>query len=252
MKVIALTVLHYGKPYLAYAMQALVDFVDEYWVLYSPTPSHNGGQAALPCPDSENDLWAIASIVAGSKLRWYKGNWRHEGEQRDAIYKLCPDADVILVADSDEIWPSQLARTVLSYSSRIVYDMPKRGLRLPMIHFWRSFNRAVLHDPALPVRVIYPRIDPKYGDSTAWLHKPPICHMGYAVPEVYMRYKWSGIHGHQNELRPGWLENTFVANKQTDCHPVGSEHWNPETIDPWDYLPRFMQTHPYANLEVIE
>lgn len=251
MKTIALTVLHYGKPYLAYAMLSLVDYVDEYWVLYSPAPSHNGGRAALPCPDTEGDLHDLASIVAGRKLRWHRGDWHFEGQQRDEIFKLCPDADVILVADYDEIWPGELVKAVLNYSGTVQYDAPARGLRLPMIHYWRSFQRCVLHDPSLPVRVIYPRIDVKYGDRAAFTHKPPINHLGYAIPEVYMRYKWSGIHGHQNELRPGWLEDTFLPNKQTDCHPVGSEYWNPEQVDPMQFMPAFMKAHPFAMLEVI-
>ena len=251
MKVVAYTALHYGKPYLAYAMQSLLDYVDEYWVLYSSSPSHNGGRAALPCPDAESDLHQIAATVAGGKLRWQRGDWRYEGQQRDAIYTLCPDADVILVADYDEVWPPELVQGVLNYAGRVTYSEPVRGLRLPMIHYWRSFHRCVLHDPALPVRVIFPRIDAKYGDRAQHTNLPPINHLGYAIPATYMQYKWSGIHGHQNELRPEWLREVFLPNRQTDCHPVGSEYWNPEQVNPWDYLPEFMKSHPYSKLEVI-
>ena len=42
-----------------------------------------------------------------------------------------------------------------------------------------------------------------------------------------------------------------MANAQKDCHPVGSEYWNPETVDPMDYMPSWMKDHPYYKMELI-
>lgn len=247
MKVIAYTALRYGRDYLAYAIQSIIDSVDEYHVLYAVTPSH-GHNDPTPCPETREELYEIAHNVAGAKLRWHDGQWAHEGMQRDSIYEYAPDADVILVLDADEIWSEKLVRTILQYSS----PPPVHHLRLGMIHFWRSFHRAIMHDPALPVRVIYPVVkSPVEYTENNWNIFPPICHMGYAQRPEIVGYKMK-IHGHKNELRPGWFEDTFLPNRQYDCHPVGSEYWNPETVNPWDFLPSFMKAHPYAKLEVIE
>ena len=247
MKTVAYTALHYGKPYLGYAIQSVIDAVDEYIVLYSDHPSHNGGKASLPCPDTEQELHAIAATVAGRKLRWIKGDWRYENQQRESIYQHAPDADVILVVDSDEVWRNDTLETAI----RLVDNSDTQRWRVPIVHFWRSFYRAVLHDPAFPIRVIKPHA--KAGEETLTTQRS-IAHFGYALPIEYIAYKWSGIHGHQGEYRRDcdWFKDVYVANRQFDCHPVGSEHWNPEPVDPWLYLPGFMKSHPYSKMEVIE
>jgi hypothetical protein len=78
-------------------------------------------------------------------------------------------------------------------------------------------------------------------------------HMGYATTPEIVAYKWQ-IHGHLNELRRdvNWFQDVFMANRQTDCHPVGSEYWNPEPVNPLDYMPYWMAQHPFFNMEVIE
>ena len=124
----------------------------------------------------------------------------------------------------------------------------QRQFRLPMVHFWRSFNKCVLHDPAFPVRIIKPHF--AYGEQT--LHNGTVAHMGYAIPTWLLKYKMH-IHGHRGELRKdNWLYHRWLANAQNDCHPVGSDHWNPETVNPADYLPAFMAEHPYWGKAVIE
>ena len=77
--------------------------------------------------------------------------------------------------------------------------------------------------------------------------------MGYAIPSWLMEYKFA-IHGHKSQWRRDidWASERWAVNAQGDCHPIGSEYWNPETINPTDYLPAFMQEHPYWNMEVIE
>ena len=160
---------------------------------------------------------------------------------------------MILVVDSDEVWPYELGWAVVQKQS---VAKGIRQLRLPMIHYWRSFYRCVLHDPAYPVRVIYPKNQD--GIDTYILGNQyktlSINHFGYALPPAYIAYKWGGIHGHQNELRKDvdWFADKYMANAQTDCHPVGSDHWQPERVSPLDYMPSWMENHPFYHMSVIE
>lgn len=240
-KVIAYTALHYGRDYLAYAIQSVIEAIDEYHVLYSAHGSH-GTQVGIPCPESRQELYDIARTMAGSKLHWHDGDWRRENEQRESIYQYAPDADVVIVLDADEVWPDGLVEDVLGQTSRHHY----RFIRMPLIHFWRSFSRAVLHDPAAPVRVIYPHMP--YGEMSI---ASKLLHFGYAQRPEIVQYKMR-IHGHKHELKPNWFETVFMDERRTmDLHPVGSEYWNVETIDPWQYLPDFMKSHPYAKKDVI-
>jgi hypothetical protein len=241
MKTIAYTALHYGRDYLASAIRSVIDHVDEYWVLYSATGSH-GTWIDEPCPEHEVELTNIAYRAAGNKLRWVNGDWQQEGQQRDTIHRLAPDAERILVLDADEIWRDPAATLAAA-------DATNAGrVRVSMVHFWRSFYRAVLHDPAYPERVIYPQ---RAGKAT--VHAGGIAHMGYAQRLEIVAYKMK-IHGHRAELRTDvdWFRDVYAANRQYDCHPVGSEYWNPETVNPREYMPAWMLDHAYADMEVIE
>lgn len=252
-KVVGYCALHYGLPYLEWSIRSVIDHVDEFYVLYSPHGSHNGNRGTLPPIDSEADLQAAARRGAGDKLRWITGEWSHEGQQRDSIHQYAPDADVILVVDSDEIWGDGLAETAVALHDDLMH-LPRR-MRIPIIHYWRSFYRCVLHDPAYPERVIYPKsehtdtITLNVGNELAYIN-----HFGYALPPAYIAYKWGGIHGHQDELRKDvdWLNDVYLANRQTDMHPVGSEFWNAERVDPMDFLPRYMMDHPFYFKDLIE
>lgn len=248
MKVISYTALHYGSDYLYHAIKSVIDHVDEHYVLYSPVGSH-GSRTELPCPDTRQQLYELAVLAAGDKLRWVDGEWPDEGKQRETIHLVAPDADVILVVDADEIWGEGLMQSVMininnPHVTRI------RCWRLPIIHYWRSFYRAVLHDPAFPVRVIFPKAND--GEDTPGFRSAVINHMGYAQRPDLTFYK-QYTHGHRGEWRwnDDWFHSIFMTNRQFDCHPVGSEYWNPEPVNPWDYMPAFMKEHPYANLDVI-
>ena len=237
--------LHYGKPYLASAIRSVIDDVDAFYVIYSPIGSHGHHSNAVN-PDTRDELYAIAQQAAGDKLKWFEGTFQHEGYQRDHIFTLAPDADAVIVVDSDEIYPDGLVRDLLEQTSA----MHRRSIRVPFVHFWRSMYRAILHDPAYPVRLIYPHI--QEGEETA--HTRPIAHMGYAIPADLMAYKWT-IHGHKNELRRDvdWFNDVFLANRQHDTHPVGSTFWYPDPVDPFEMglLPEWMSEHPYFNMDVI-
>jgi hypothetical protein len=244
MKAIAYTALHYGKSYLGYAIKSVIDYVDEYWVLYSAVGSH-GFHTDVPCPEKRDELYAIAHAVAGDKLHWIDGEWQHEGFQRDSIFEYVPDADVIVVLDSDEIWQDHLVGFAIDQAWRFGYQ----HLRIPFRHYWRSFYRCILHDPAYPVRVYVPKAF--IPESTLQVNLA-INHMGYAQPASIVEYKQL-THGHRSQWRTDvdWFQDRFLANAQKDCHPVGSEFWNPEPVNPWDYMPKFMKHHPFAQLEVI-
>jgi hypothetical protein len=163
------------------------------------------------------------------------------------ILQIAGEADVIVVCDYDEIYPVGLIPELINQTK----NWRRRNIRVPMVHFYRSFYRAILHDPACPVRIIYPQV--KEGEETA--HTRPLLHFGYAITPRMMRFKW-GIHGHKNELRRdvNYFADIYEANRQTDCHPVGSDAWNAEPIDPFAELglPDYMRQHPFANLQVIE
>lgn len=241
MKVVASVALHYGISYLNHAIRSIIDDVDEVIVLYSAIGSHGHRTDAI-CPDTREDLLAIAERAAGDKLRWFDGVWSYEGQQRDSIFEIAPDADAIVVLDSDEIWPPGLANAAIEHGLK----EHARQVRVSLTHYWRSFYKGFTHDPAAPARVHLPKIES--GETT--YAADHIQHYGYAILPDLMRYKWL-IHGHKGELRRdvGWLNDVYLANRQYDCHPVGSDYWQVvEDITP----PAFMMDHPFAGLEVIE
>jgi hypothetical protein len=245
-KTIAYTALHYGADYLAWAIRSIIDYVDEYWVLFSPVGSHGHSTSAVN-PDHAADLFEIAQQAAGDKLRWYSASpyqWKTEGEQREYIHTLVPDADVILVLDADEIWSDGLAVEAIEFAQ----TTQVKTIRLPFIHLWRSFRRGFAHDPAYPTRVIVP----KNADGDALLSTDKrIWHFGYAQRSEIVEYK-IGTHGHRGEWRKDcdWLNDVFLANRQFDCHPVGSDFWNCEDIDQ-SQLPTVLTDHPYRKLDII-
>lgn len=251
MKVIAYTALLYGLDYYYYAIRSVIDYIDEYWVLYSDVGSH-GSQASRPCPETRDQLYSVAQLVAGNKLHWIDGRWAHEGLQRMTIHEVCPDADVILVLDADEVWGEHVIPAVINLKENKPYWERIRCLRIPMIHYWRSFNRAILHDPAYPTRVIFPKVPD--GESTQGTLNGYINHMGYAQRPDIVQYKLE-THGHRGEFRKDcdWFRDKFMnPDAKTDLHPVGSEYWNWERVNPLDYMPSWMAQHPYFNKELIE
>ena len=266
MKVVAYTPLLYGREWLEYAIRSVIDSVDEYWVIYSPLGCHNGNKPVeLPEGEDARTLLEVAQVAAGKRLRWYTDarGWSSEGAQRDLIFTLASDADRIVALDADEIWSPGLVDAVVRASAS---KPDVRDWRVPMIHLWRDLHHAILHDPAYPIRVINPHapagtsatFDAEAHDAakrellTRTMEYVPefhsrIVHAGYAISPELMRAKWSGTHGHQNELRKDidWFTERYENPKATrDLHPVGSEWWNAEPIEPFVYLPQYMADHP--------
>lgn len=246
-KIIAYSALHYGSPYLGYAIQSVIHAVHEYHVLYSPDGSHGTKHSYnLPSSESEARLYSIALQAAGSKLHWHGGAWSHEGQQRDTIYKIAPDADVVLTLDYDEIWNPLSVQDAIEQA----WHGDARIYRAPMVHFWRSFKRCVLDDPAFPERIVIPsRQERTFG----LLKMKPLAHLGYAIPDELLRYKLH-IHGHKNEMRTDidWYNERWKVNAQKDCHWTMIDRWYPELIDPRSHLPALMMRHPYWGKDLIE
>lgn len=247
MKIVGYMALHYGKDYMESAIRSVIDVVQEFHILYTREGSH-GTRIQAPCPETEDELFAIAAQFGWHKVYWHSGAWSSEGRQRDMIHQIAPDADIILVVDADEIWSPRLVDVAIKLHEDS--DGPYR-LRAPMVHFWRSFKRAIVHDPAFPERVIYPQKANKTIGGLPYVGH--IAHMGYAQRPEIIAYKMK-IHGHLKEFRTDvdWFQDVFMANRQHDCHPIGSDYWNAEPVNPLDYMPIWMTAHPYFHCEVIE
>lgn len=243
MKVVSLTCLLYGKDFLDAALRSVVDSVDETYILYSAVGSH-GHMTDAQCPETRDELYVIARQAAGDKLVWIDGRWGWEGQQRDSIFQYAPDADVILVVDSDEVYADGLAQDAIAFAQ----SADVRNIRLPFTHLWRSFHRGFAHDPAYPTRVICPKIA---GDETTMPTNKRIWHYGYAQRSEIVGFKLN-THGHRGEFRRDvdWFNDVFLTNRQYDCHVVGSDYWDCEDID-LTLLPSVLENHPYRHLQVI-
>jgi hypothetical protein len=248
-KVAAIICLHFGADYIAHAMHRVADVVDDYYVQYSPVASH-GHASPVPCPETYEQLSGVVRSAIeqiNKPLYWHTGYWNSEGDQfKEAMRRS--DADIVVKLDADELWsPGLLAAVIEQGIERNVYEM-----RVPLWHYWRSFHKAFTHDPAAPGRVYLRMI----RDGASTFNKPAdmpedftIHHFGYALPVALMRYKVQS-HGHMNQFRRDcdWINDVYAANRQQDCHPVGSEYWmQTEDVTP----PEFLHDHPFYGLEVI-
>jgi len=247
---VAYYALHYGREYLAWSIRSIQDAVDEIYIFYSPTPSY-GFSSGFACPDSREDLLREANRFLTKPLHWIEGSWGSEHHHREAalahIRARHSDAQV-LVVDADEVWAEGAA-------ARALYHVTDANHAYAwMAHFrnfWRSFDWMV-HDGFEPIRVVDFRHAP--GSSDRVPRMMPVLHFGYAQREELMRYKWS-CHGHQSELRPGWLDR-FKAWQpgHTDLHPVVNNLW-PEALPTSEEdaveVRKVLEDHPYFGVDVI-
>lgn len=248
MKIIGFSALLYGADYLGYAIRSVAPSVDQWVVAYSPVGSH-GHQADVICPEDETELRAIAEdacAASGVPLLWYSGRWQYEGQQRDSVFQMVPDADLVIVVDADEVWEPMAVQAAIHQGWRM---KARHGL-VRFQHFWRSFG-WVCHDPAMPVRIIRP----EFANDTAYLDVPCVNHFGYARKPADIWYKIQ-THGHKSEWRPEWYEQTFLPwrpgnGRNSDLHPTNRDFW---TAEPFDraQLPDVLHDHPYYGLEMIE
>lgn len=242
MKVMAAYILHYGLEYLEYSIKSLQDSVDDIYIFYSPNPSF-GKKTGKACPESEKDLQALAFKFP--KVKWKTGWFDNESRHRRAYESLAQvmEYDVVVISDYDEVWDKES----LDEAIRYVADSDKQRFRVPMIHLWQDFD-VVCKDLAQPERFYKPK-----GSGLDYVPmKTPVWHFGYAISDDMMRYKWSGIHGHQDEFRENWLEDKWLVRATKDVHPTNHDgFWNAEPYDK-NQLPEFMKDHPYWNLKRID
>ncbi len=248
-------ICHYGADYLGHSLQSIYDYVDQIHVIYTPHPSH-GYQADTPPIESKEQIQQSIPAAIFDKIHWYEMQGVYqEGQQRDAALKICQDAgaDIVLVVDCDEIWPTETLKSMLDVVKN--GETQARDWLVNMTHLWRSFSWCC-RDENWPVRFIDLR---EHRAGTKYLDRNlgEVYHFGYAVRDEIMRYKWQ-IHGHRDELRSGWLDNEWQWwPPRENCHPTNERNnkgvgfWNPEPFDKRE-LPLFMRQHPFYGLERIE
>lgn len=249
MKIWGFQPLLYGKDYEEVALKSVEPAVDKFLILYTPIPSY-GGDRNFVCSDSREELYAIAQRALGDKLLWIEPDhsYEHEGIHRDRGTNIARDAgvDLLVCCDSDELW--DLPSLEKAIPQAMVTGA--RQNRVNFLHFWKSFSWVNV-DPCMAVRLIVPHA-PEGTEAYLQLDKP-IYHMGYAKTNANMRQKWAKIHGHQSDLRPGWLD--FYESWKPgmmDCHPTNSKNfWCPEPFDRTT-LPELLKQHPYYDLDIIE
>ena len=236
MNVTALIPLHYGAEYLRQCVQALRPAVDRVVVLYTPLPSF-GHNTTATCPETEEQLHACVRDLG---VEWYRSTFGSEGQHRNAGYALCQGADLILQCDADEVWDTNDLKLCLAEAA----DLPYRRYKIDgFLHHWRSFGK-VCTDTWHVERIIKPT-----GKDYHTL-KGRVHHFGYAQSEEITGYKWK-IHGHQDELRPGWFESIFKDEQRTDdLHPTTLNWWNARDYDR-SLMPEVLKGHPYYALDLI-
>ena len=251
MKIASLTVLHYGREWLEWALRAVEPFVDESHIFYTPHPSH-GQRTKSPCPDSREELHDIASFFPN--VHWHDvDQFWVEGEHRDYAKAKCFDAgaDLILVVDADEVWdPDYLDQAIQQ-----AYDGPEAEYMSRVAgHFWRGVN-WVCHDECVPVRLF------KHGVGLFYLEGPGFWHFGYAISNVTMLYKLK-IHGHRAELRERWYPDVYRdwdpeivykcgVHPTNECDSTtGKSFWTPEPFDR-NEVAHLIGDSPYFNDDYV-
>lgn len=252
-KRIAFYALHYGKEYLAWSIRSIQDAVDEVHIVYSEKPSF-GHSTKARCPDTEDELREQAHRFANVPIYWHKGEWKNEGAHRSMVGLIAAErsARMILVVDADELWAPGQAADAMNIVERD--RRPGRAVRVAFVHFWRSFDWVCI-DGAMPERIIDMCHKDRGPDRYLSSQEYPVYHFGYAQSEEIMRYKWQ-IHGHQNELRKGWMRDKFLNWNPSikDVHPTCADgFWSPEPTgeNTKSVLHKLLNDHPYWGKEII-
>jgi len=244
-KVIGYCPLHYGKDYLRESLESVIDLCDKFVVLYTPSPSYSYGTTAT-CPESEEELKAIAEDVCGEKLTWHSRNYHSEGDHRNEIFKFSWGFDLLVVVDADEVFNTDELKKGLEIASKGVHR--NYGIK-GYINLWRSFDYAC-YDGFLPIRVI--NLNNQHPDMSSL--DVTIWHFSTCQSKTIMDYKYL-IHGHKEELRDNWLNDIYYAwdndNHFDDVHPVAFGLWNPTEYDK-QLMPKSLRNHPNFNKEIVE
>jgi len=241
-KTLAYYPIHYGAEYLEASIQSIYDNVDKIVILYTSEPSY-GHHTNISCPESEEEIKQVAMKAAGDKLEWVNIRANAEGSHRGQIMQYTEGYDVLLAVDADEVWePSELTKAIEETYRGRSWRRNVSGF----INFWKSFDYAC-YDGFLPARLF--KINAGNMDEETITGK--IYHFGYAQSKKIMDYKFE-IHGHKNEIKPGWLENTYYAWKpgNTDIHPTCTV-WGEAVAFDKTTMPECLKNHPNYNKEII-
>jgi hypothetical protein len=241
-KTIAYYPLHYGAEYLEASIRSIYPCVDKILILYSSRPTF-GYNTDLPCPETEEQLKAIA--LSFSKVEWINVDVQNQGEgtHRDIAFAYATGYDLLLAVDADEVWDTKSLSECLGKAYR--GDAWRYNI-LGFKHFWKSFNH-VCEDSFAPGRIFNLNRD-NFHEESIW---GTVYHFGYAQSKVTIDYKMS-VHGHKAELRKDWpaLYESWKPG-DTFLHPASRQAW-PEAM-PFDKtaLPGILKQHPNFNKDVI-
>ncbi len=251
-KLASYSIVHYGIDYLSHSLRSIYDLMDELHILYNSHPSHGHKTDIRPIESREQLLEVAYTYDPQHKIIWHDTDFWNEGQQRDYAIQLLDSrgVDLITVLDYDEVWYDYVLDRALQH----VWNLnATRNNLINFRHAWRSFN-FMCDDQNWPVRII----DTRHSGGIGYVPKElgDIYHMGYAVTDKVMRYKWE-CHGHKDELRPDWYEDKWQAWPPVDdCHPTNGKNddgvgwWNPKPFDKRE-LPYVLHSHPFFNLERI-
>jgi hypothetical protein len=242
-KVIAYIPLMYGAEYLEACIKSMHDHVEKIIVVYVDKPSQ-GNATTEVCPEGEEMLRDIAES-ASNKIKWYKSQFRHEGEHRSYINKFTKGYDLVFTLDADEV----AEPNDIEHALKLSYETDKRYIGIGgFINYWRSFSWAC-HDGFTPIRII----NLKNREGTQGVVPMRVYHFSTAQKEEIIRYKWN-ISGHASELRPNWIDEILYKwtpeNNFPNLHPVAHGIWNATPFDK-NTLPDILKQHPNFNKELI-
>lgn len=250
MKILGFVPIHYGVEYLPACLTVLKEFCDKVYVSYTHEPSH-GSQAIvngkkISCPESKNEIKTISHDVLKDKIIWEEFKSFHiEAQHRNTVFNHSGGYDVIVSADSDEVYDREsfMDGVKMTYDSEYRFNGTSR-----FINFWRSFDFTV-SDSFSPIRMTNLRRSGGVG------HGLPckIYHFGTCQRREVMEYKYL-CHGHKHELRPNWLSDVYYAwtpeNNITNLHPVANGIWNATPFDK-STLPDYLKSHPNFNKVLV-
>lgn len=237
--------LFYGKEYLRESLLSIVNHVDKMVISYTGKPSQ-GHSSNEPCPDTEEELKAIAVNILGDKLIWDSKpeGYPNEASHRDVRYKYAQGYDCCISIDADEV--------MVGLPEAIEYCMSNTAQYYGIdgyVNFFRSFEWAC-YDGFRPCRLENLHVKTGMQDLNC---KLTIYHFSTAQSEKTMRYKYK-IFGHASEIKPGYLDNVFFkwspANNIPDLHCVSIGLWNATPFDKHK-LPVYLHNHINFNKEII-
>lgn len=243
-KTLAYYPIHYGAEYLEASIKSILDSVDRIIILYTSKPSY-GHHTEIACPESEEKIKKIALRAAGAKLQWVNIQAHGEGSHRDQIWEYTSGYDVLLAVDADEVWePSDLKRAIQETYAGNTWRRNVSGF----INFWKSFDYAC-YDGFVPGRLFKVNADNKDEQTI----NGKIYHFGYAQSDKIMNYKFE-IHGHKNEIKPGWLQNIYYdwTLESRFLHPTSNDIWGEAIPFDKNTMPQCLKEHHNFNKKIIK